>query len=153
MNNEKRLYIVTVRLEFQYPVLADSVAAASSGSTIRAAVEDLSVVPWKSTVDRAWPDYKAPEGYEQRSLVYQATPPRGDVTWAEAVKADRLYSERDLCFACTEELAFGPVGWTACKGDRVTGVDAEVSAAVTAGDFDGIELGGAATTDAAKGAT
>jgi hypothetical protein len=154
MNNEKRLYIVTVSLEFQYPVLADSEAAGRSESTVRAALEDLSVIPWKSTVARAWPEYKAPEGYEQRSLVYHATPPRGDVTWAEAVKADRLYSERDLCFAGHHTVGlFGTaIGVTACKGVTLTGVDAQTSA-VPAGDFEGVELGSATTTDAAKGAT
>jgi len=97
MNKEKRLHIVTVRLEFQYPVLADSEAAAASESLIREAMNDLGQVPWKVSVDNAGPEYKPPAKYDDRCLVYQAdhdgrSVHHTDVTWAEAVKVDRMYA-------------------------------------------------------------
>lgn len=87
-----RLFIVTARLEFQYPVLAESREAAESQRVTKEAMNDLGEVPWDISADAAGPDYPKPDGYDGDCLVYFGRPPHVDVTWDDAVKADMAFA-------------------------------------------------------------
>lgn len=87
-----RLYIVTARLEFQYPVLAESREAAESQRVTKEAMNDLGEVPWDISADVAGPAYPKPDGYDGDCLVYFGRPTHADVKWDDAVKADKMYA-------------------------------------------------------------
>ncbi len=95
----ERLFLVTARIEFQYPVLAESREAAESKWVAEDAMRDLGEKPWDITADKAGPDYSQPEGYDGANLVYYGRLDRlggqhrqADVTWDDAVKADKMYA-------------------------------------------------------------
>lgn len=91
-NAPNRLFIVTARLEFQYPVLAESREAAESQRVTKDAMNDLGEVPWDISADAAGPAYPTPDGYDGDCLVYFGRPPHVDVKWDDAVKADKAFA-------------------------------------------------------------
>ena len=95
----KRLFLVTARITIAYPVLAESREAAESRWVAKEAMDDLGEVPWDITADKAGPDYAQPEGYDGANLVYYGRLDRlggqhrqADVTWDDAVKADKAFA-------------------------------------------------------------
>lgn len=95
----KRLFIVTARITIEYPVLAESREAAESRWVAEDAMRDLGEKPWDITADKAGPDYVRPDGYDGGERVYFGRLDRlggqhrqADVTWDDAVKADKAFA-------------------------------------------------------------
>ena len=55
-----RLFVVTARLEFQYPVLAESREAAESQRVTKEAMNDPGEAPWDIKADKAGPAHAQP---------------------------------------------------------------------------------------------
>lgn len=93
--SEKRLYIVTASIEFEFAVMAESRAEAERMTKFaRDEWDARGIYPTECTLHARLaviptgngPRYWAPEGWDDDSLVYG---PKEDVTWAEAVERDK----------------------------------------------------------------